>query len=84
MKFGEQEQMRPLLFETNETLDIGGSPLPQGKYTLWTVPKDTIWTVIFNTKQYDWGVDDEMKPMWDPNYDALKIDVPVQKLKLLC
>ena len=67
-------------FETNETLDIGGSPLPQGKYTLWTVPKDTIWTVIFNTKQYDWGVDDEMKPMWDPNYDALKIDVPVQKL----
>lgn len=67
-------------FETNKTLDIGGTTLPQGKYTLWTVPKDTVWTVIFNSKQYDWGVDDEMKPMWDPNYDALKINVPVQKL----
>lgn len=67
-------------FETNQTLDVGGMPLPKGTYTLWTVPKDTVWTVIFNSKQYPWGVDNEMKPMWDPNYDAVKIDVPVQKL----
>jgi hypothetical protein len=55
-------------------------PLPEGKYTLWTVPKDTLWTVIFNSKQYPWGVDNEMNPMWDPNYDVLKVDVPVQNL----
>lgn len=67
-------------FETNQTLDVNGIPLPVGKYTLWTVPKDTVWTVIFNSKQYAWGVDSEMKPMWDPNYDALKIEVPVHKL----
>tara|TARA_R110002049_G_scaffold12343_1_gene55462 strand:- start:6996 stop:7550 length:555 start_codon:yes stop_codon:yes gene_type:complete len=67
-------------FETNKPLDVGGMPLPEGKYTLWTVPKDSVWTVIFNSKQYAWGVDNEMKPMWDPNYDALKIDVPVEKL----
>jgi len=67
-------------FETNKPLSIQGMQLSAGKYTLWTVPKDTIWTVIFNSKQYAWGVDSEMKPMWDPNYDALSIDVPVQKL----
>lgn len=67
-------------FETNNTLDVDGMKLPKGIYTLWTVPKDTIWTVIFNSKQYAWGVDNEMKPMWDPNYDVVKIDVPVQKL----
>lgn len=67
-------------FETNKPLEIKGMPLPPGKYTLWTVPKDTSWTVIFNSKQYAWGVDSEMKPMWDPNYDALNIDIPVQKL----
>mgnify|MGYP000238780245 FL=1 len=67
-------------FETNQMLEISGMPLPKGKYTLWTVPKDTIWTVIFNSKQYDWGVDNEMKPLWDPNYDVLNIDIPVQKL----
>ncbi len=68
-------------FETNKSLEVGGMPLPEGKYTLWTVPKDSVWTVIFNSKQYAWGVDSEMKPMWDPNYDALKIDVPIEKIK---
>ncbi|GAA3589534.1 DUF2911 domain-containing protein [Flavivirga amylovorans] len=67
-------------FETNQTLEIQGKPLPMGKYTLWTVPKDTVWNVIFNSKQYPWGVDSEMKPMWDTNFDVLNIEVPVQKL----
>jgi len=67
-------------FETNKPLEVKGMLLPKGKYTLWTVPKDTTWTVIFNSKQYPWGVDSEMKPMWDPNYDALNIEIPVEKL----
>lgn len=67
-------------FETNKPLEVDGYPLPAGKYTLWTVPKDTVWTVIFNSKQYPWGVDTQMKPMWDPNYDVLDLEVPVQKL----
>lgn len=67
-------------FETNQPLTIHGSILPAGKYTLWTVPKDSVWTVIFNSKQYSWGVNSEMKPMWDPNYDVADIEVPVEKL----
>ncbi|AJR04047.1 DUF2911 domain-containing protein [Siansivirga zeaxanthinifaciens] len=67
-------------FKTNKDLDIEGMTLPAGKYTLWTVPKDSVWTVIFNSKQYEWGVDKEMKPMWDPNYDVLNVQVPIKKL----
>ncbi|MBR9915846.1 MAG: DUF2911 domain-containing protein [Algicola sp.] len=67
-------------FETNKNLLIKGLYLPKGKYTLWTVPGDSSWNVIFNTKQYKWGVDEEMQPMWDPNYDLLEIDVPVEQL----
>ncbi|SFZ94579.1 Protein of unknown function [Flaviramulus basaltis] len=67
-------------FETNEPLEVNGIPLAEGKYTLWTVPRDSVWTVIFNSKQYSWGVNAEMKPMWDPNYDVLNIEVPVHKL----
>lgn len=67
-------------FETNQPLEVEGMPLPIGKYTLWTVPKDSSWTVIFNSKQYPWGVDKEMKPLWDPNYDVLSVEVPVHKL----
>ncbi|MEL0456775.1 DUF2911 domain-containing protein [Flavobacteriaceae bacterium SZ-1-7] len=67
-------------FETNQSLTVNGRPLDAGKYTLWTVPKDSTWTVMFNSKQYSWGVNAEMKPMWDPNYDVLDIEVPVEKL----
>jgi len=67
-------------FETNKSLMVKGMYLPAGKYTLWTVPKDSSWNVIFNTKQYPWGVDAEMQPMWDPNYDIMEIDVPIEKL----
>ncbi|MEC3907722.1 DUF2911 domain-containing protein [Tamlana sp. 2201CG12-4] len=67
-------------FETNQILDINGMPLAPGKYTLWTVPKDSTWIVIFNSKQYKWGVNEKMEPMWDPNYDVINTEVPVQKL----
>jgi len=67
-------------FETNKPLELNGIQLAARKYTLWTVPKDSTWRVIFNSKQYSWGVNAEMKPMWDPNYDVINIEVPVQKL----
>lgn len=67
-------------FETNKDLEINGMPLAKGKYTLWTVPRDSVWNVIFNSQQYSWGVNAEMKPMWDPNYDVVNIEVPVQEL----
>jgi hypothetical protein len=67
-------------FSTNQPLYIKGFTIPVGEYTIWTVPKDSIWQVMFNTKKYPWGVDAEMNPMWDPNYDLLEIDVPVEKL----
>ena len=43
-------------FETNKPLKIGDDYLVAGKYTLWTIPNEKEWTVIFNSKQYPWGV----------------------------
>jgi len=67
-------------FTTNQPLYMKGFTIPAGEYTIWTVPRDSVWQVMFNTKKYPWGVDSEMKPMWDPNYDLLEIDVPIEKL----
>lgn len=67
-------------FETNKDLLINGIQLNKGKYTIWTVPKKNTWKVMFNSKQYDWGVNERMEPMWDPNYDTLEIEVPTQQL----
>ncbi len=68
-------------FETNKDLLIDGMLLKKGKYTLWTVPNEGLWKVMFNSKQYKWGVNERMEPMWDPNYDALEIEVPAQELE---
>jgi len=69
-------------FETNKALKVGKDSLPAGKYTLWTVPNDSNWNVIFNSKQYSWGVDMEMKPMRKPQFDVINIKVPVHQLDI--
>jgi len=67
-------------FKTNKNLLINGIQLKKGKYTIWTVPMENTWKVMFNSKQYDWGVNEKMEPMWDPNYDTLELEVPTQQL----
>jgi hypothetical protein len=68
-------------FETNQSLKIGNDYLAAGKYTLWTIPGENTWDVIFNAKQYPWGVNDAMQPMRESAYDVLNITVPVLKLE---
>lgn len=65
-------------FTTNRDLTIGGKPLPAGEYTLWTVPEKDAWTVIFNNKQYSWGVDWDSKASREAAADALQVRVPVE------
>jgi len=38
------------------------------------------WKVMFNSKQYDWGVNEKMEPNWDPNYDVVEVEVPALTL----
>jgi hypothetical protein len=54
--------------------------LPAGKYTLWTIPSDTIWTIMFNSKQYSWGVDENMKPLYKPEFDIITIKVQPENI----
>ncbi len=68
-------------FETNQALKIGEDSLPMGIYTLWTIPNKDSWQVIFNSKQYPWGVDDAMQAMRDPSFDVISIEVPVENIK---
>ena len=68
-------------FETNKPLKIGDGTLAAGLYTLWTIPGESSWQVIFNSKQYPWGVDEAMKPMREPEFDVLAIEVPVETIE---
>ncbi len=68
-------------FETNQVLKIGNDYLSAGKYTLWTIPNKESWRIIFNSKQYPWGVNEAMQAMREPEFDVINIDVSVQSLE---
>ena len=67
-------------FTSNKNLLIDSTFIPAGEYTLWSIPRDSVWDIIFNTKQYPWGVDEQMRPMREPEFDILTVEAEVEKL----
>lgn len=68
-------------FTTNKDLTISGKTLPAGKYTLWTIPQKDKWSVIFNSKMYDWGVSFGGVASREAAADVLQVEVPVEALE---
>ena len=67
-------------FTTNKDLIIGEKTLEKGTYTLWTIPGENTWDVIFNSEMYGWGVKfTDQTASRNPDYDALVVTVPVSK-----
>lgn len=67
-------------FETNKDLIVDGSLLPAGIYTLWTIPQEDSWKVIFNSKLYAWGITLDNKASRQQQYDVLVLERPVKHL----
>lgn len=47
--------------EFDKNVKIEGKPLPAGKYTLFTIPGEQEWSIIFNKKLGQWGAYDYEK-----------------------
>jgi hypothetical protein len=62
-------------FETNKALNFEGKVLQPGKYTLWTLPTENTWTIIFNSEYGQWGINYEGEANRDPAKDVLKTEV---------
>ncbi len=69
----------PTVFETNQALVIAGKELKPGRYSLWTIPNEESWQVVFNSEIPAWGIDvlNHGVASRNPDRDALVIDVPV-------
>jgi tetratricopeptide (TPR) repeat protein len=53
---------------------INGNLLKAGAYGLHVIPTETEWTFIFSSKTGDWG-----SYNYNPSYDVLRVNVPVEK-----
>lgn len=60
---------------TTQALDLGnGKLLSPGAYSLFVIPQEGNWTVVFNEDLGQWGA-----YSYDEAQDALRVDVPVKK-----
>lgn len=65
------------VFETNQSINFGGKVLAAGKYSLWTIPDEQTWKIIFNSTIPSWGVGFDGQAQRDTETDALIIEAPV-------
>jgi len=65
------------VFKTNKDLTFGGTTLKAGEYTLWTIPGEQAWTILFNSETGQWGVGFNGESNRDPANDVLTVTAPV-------
>lgn len=66
----------PTIFETNSDIIIQGKKLPKGKYSLWTIPNETSWSILFNSEIPFWGINFNGQLDREAKNDVLVVDVP--------
>lgn len=62
-------------FVTNSEIVVGGTPVPAGNYTIFTVPNPDKWTLIINKKTGEWGI-----PYKYESDELARIDMKVSTL----
>lgn len=60
-------------FVTDTDLDIGGTKVPAGKYTLYTLPGESSWQLVINKQTGQWGTE------YDEKQDLARIPLTVGK-----
>ena len=60
-------------FVTDTDLTVGGTSVPAGKYTLYTLPGDVAWKLIINKQTGQWGT------QYDQSQDLARVDMKVGK-----
>lgn len=78
---------QPTTFITNSDITIDGKKLAAGKYSVYMVPSETEWKVVFNSAMPGWGINRDGTIANDLTKDVLSVTVkpkkagPTEKLK---
>jgi Protein of unknown function (DUF2911) len=62
-------------FVTTADLSVGGAAVPEGSYTLFTIPNEGKWTLIISKKTGEWGI-----PYPGESFDLARVDMKVSAL----
>ncbi len=67
------------IFETNKDIKVEGKTLGAGKYSLYAIPGEKGWTIIFNSATGQWGINRDYTTTEDPAKDVLRLLVQSKK-----
>src|SRR5206468_754525 len=67
------------IFETNKKITVEGKTLPAGRYTLFALPNENEWTIIFNSQTGQWGIKQTGEANLDRSKDVLTVSVKPRK-----
>ncbi|MGK7391773.1 MAG: DUF2911 domain-containing protein [Candidatus Cyclobacteriaceae bacterium M2_1C_046] len=67
------------IFKTNKDLVIKGQLLPAGEYSLWTIPGEDSWKILWNKETGQWGINTTGNANRKEENDIVIIDAPVIK-----
>lgn len=67
------------IFETDKDIMVEGKRLPAGKYSLFVLPTQDQWQVIFNSETGQWGIKRTGEANRDPAKDVLTVSVKPEK-----
>lgn len=70
------------IFETDKDIKVEGKDLPAGKYSIYAIPGEKEWTIIFNKQTGQWGVKRGGVTSRDPEQDAITVQVKPKKTAL--
>jgi hypothetical protein len=69
--------------ETDKDLVVEGKKLPAGKYSLYTIPGEKTWQVIFNSQTGQWGIERSGETTRNPEKDVIVVSVKPSQSVLL-
>jgi Protein of unknown function (DUF2911) len=67
------------IFETDKDIKVEGKKLAKGKYSLYAIPGEKEWTIIFNSATGQWGINRDGTTTQDPAKDVLRVMVHAKK-----
>ena len=67
------------IFETDKDIKVEGKALAAGKYSIYAIPGEKEWTIIFNSATGQWGINRDGTTTEDPAKDVLRVTVKPKK-----
>ena len=69
--------------QTSKAIAVEGKMLPAGKYSIFTIPGQKTWKIIFNSVTDQWGIKRDGTANDDPAKDVLTVSVTPMKADMM-